>query len=120
MIWQTTQEVLPVTRLPKPEALRVRIVIAHRRVAVRSAMQIQIDELLEIRSDNLISVNEEDLLEVHREEDVEEEDLVRPDDPLLLLLRAEPRGPFVRDELVLEPIFGGKVRDEFLSKNVDM
>lgn len=114
MIWQTTQEVLPVARLPESEALRVRIVIAHRRVSVRSAMEIQIDELLEIRSDNLVSVNEEDLLEVHREEDVEEEDLVRPDDPLLLLLRAEPRRPLVRDELVLESVLSSEVRDELL------
>ena len=43
-----------------------------------------------------------------------EEDLVRPDDPLFLGLRAEPGGPFVRNELVLEAVLGSEVRDDFL------
>ena len=95
VVRQALEIVVPVARLPESEALRVRIVIAHRRVSVRSAMEIQIDELLEIRSDNLVSVNEEDLLEVHREEDVEEEDLVPSDRALLLALCTQPGGPLV-------------------------
>ena len=119
MIRESLQEVVPVTRLPEAESFGIRVVISHRRVPVRRAMQVQVHELLQICANNLVGVDENDLLEVHREKDVKEQYLVRPDDTLLLLLRAEPRGPFVRDELVLEPIFGGEVRDEFLSTNVN-
>ena len=53
-------------------------------------MKIQIYELLKVRSDNLIGVDEDDFLEVYREKNVEEENLVRPDNSLFLLLCAEP------------------------------
>ena len=119
MVWPASQEIFPVPSLPKAEALHICVVVTHRGIAVWCSMKIKIYKLLHIRANNLVCINENDFLEVHREKDVKEQDLVRPNDTLLLLLRAEPRGPFVRDELVLEPIFGGKVRDEFLSKNVD-
>ena len=77
---------MPVARLPKPETLRIRVVITHWRVAVRRAVKVEVDKLFEVRPDNLVGVDEDDLLEVHREEHVEEEDLICPDDALLLRL----------------------------------
>lgn len=77
-------------------------------------MQVQVHELFQICSDDLIRVDEDDFLQVHRKEHVQEEDLVRPDDALLLLLCAEPGRPFVCDELVFEVVRLGKVWDEFL------
>ena len=114
MIRESLQKVVPLAGLPESESLGIRVVISHRRVPIRRAMQVQVNEFLQVCANNLVGVDKNDLLEVHREEDVKEQNLVRPDDTLLLLLRTEPRGPFVRDELVLESIFGGKVRDEFL------
>lgn len=96
MIRSTLQEVLPVPRLPEPEPFHVGIIVAHRRVSVWRAMQVQIDEFLEIGANDLISVDENNLFQVHGEENVEEENFVRPDDSLLLLLSAEPGRPFVR------------------------
>lgn len=115
MIRPALQEVLPVARLPEPESLHLRIIIAHRRVPIRRAMQVEVDELLQVRAHDLVRVDEDDLLQVHREEHVEEQDLVRPDDALLLLLRAQPRRPLVRHELVFEVVRFREVRQEFLS-----
>ena len=114
MIWQTAQEVLPVPSFPEPEALSIRVVVTHRRVSVRRPMEVQLHELLQIRPDDLVGVDEDDLFEVHREEDVEEQDLVRPDDALFLRLCAEPRWPLVSNQLVLETILGREVGEEFL------
>ncbi len=114
MIRQTTEEVLPVAHLPESEALRIRIVVAHRRVSIWSAVKVKLDELLEVRPDNLVGIDENDLLQVHRKEHVEEQDLVRPDDALLLLLCTEPRWPLVRDELILAAVLCCEVRDKLL------
>ena len=81
-------------------------------------MEVELHKLLEVCADDLVGVDEDDLLEVHGEEHVEEEDLVRPDDPLLLLLCAEPGRPFVCHELVLEVVRFGEVWNEFLTKTV--
>ena len=67
-------------------------------------MQIEVDEFLEVGADDLISVDKDDLLEVHREEDIQEQDLVGPDDTLLFLLCPQPRRPLVGHKLVLEAI----------------
>ena len=80
-------------------------------------MQVQIDKLLQVRSDNRVRINEDDLLEVHREEHIQEEDLVRPDDALLLVLGAQPLGPLVRHKLVLEVVLLRELRDEFLAQS---
>lgn len=65
---------------------------------------------MQIGSHNLIGVDEDDLFEIHREENVKEEDLVPPDDTLFFFLATQPGGPFVRDELVLEPVLFRKMR----------
>lgn len=90
MIRQSFQEISPISRLPEPEALHFRVIITHRGIAIRSTMQVEIDQLLQIRPHDLICIDEDDLLEVHGEEHVEEQDLVRPDDTLFLLLGAQP------------------------------
>ena len=51
----------------------------------------------------LIGVDVDNLVDVEREQDVEEEDLVAPDDPLLLALPPQPLRPLVRHELHPEP-----------------
>lgn len=56
------------------------------------------------------------LLQVQREEDVQKEDLVRPDDALLLRLLVQPGRPLVRHQLVLKAVLAGHVRDEILER----
>lgn len=51
----------------------------------------------------LISVHVDNLVDIEREQDVEEQDLVAPDDPLLLALPPQPLRPLVRHELHPEP-----------------
>ena len=51
-------------------------------------LQIEVDELLEVCTHNLVSVDKDDLVEVHGEEDIEEENLVWPDDLSLFTLLA--------------------------------
>lgn len=51
----------------------------------------------------LIGVNVDDLVHVEREQDVEEQDLVAPDDPLLLALSTKPLRPFVGHKFDTEP-----------------
>lgn len=114
MIRPALQEVLPIARFPEPESLHIGVVISHRRVPIRRTMQVQVDELLQVRPYDLVCVDENNLLQVHREEHVEEEDLVRPDDALLLLLRAQPRRPLVRHELIVEVVRFREVWQEFL------
>jgi hypothetical protein len=77
-------------------------------------MKIQIYEFLQVRSNNLIGVYENDFLETHREQDIKEQDLVSPNDALLLLLGSKPRWPFVGDQLVLEFVFFSQMWNEFL------
>lgn len=45
----------------------------------------------------LTGIDKDDLVEVHREQDIQKEDLVSPDDPLLLGLGSKPMRPFIRD-----------------------
>ena len=52
----------------------------------------------------MIRVDEENLFDVQRKHDVEEQDFVAPDDPLLLLLLVQPSRPLVLDVLVVEPV----------------
>ena len=79
-------------------------------------MQVEVHELLQVRAHDLVRVNEDDLLEVHWEQDVKEENLISPDDALLLLLRTQPRRPFVCHQFVLEVIRLSQVRNEFLKE----
>ena len=81
-------------------------------------MQVQVDQLLQVCAHDLVRVNKDDLVEVHGEQDVEEEDLVCPNDPLLFALLSQPRRPLVGDEFVLETVFLSEVRNKFLRKIV--
>jgi hypothetical protein len=67
---------------------------------------------------DLVRVDKDDLVEVHGEQDIEEENSVCPDDPLLFTLMPQPRRPFVGDELILETVCLSEVRNEFLCKMV--
>jgi hypothetical protein len=53
---------------------------------------------------DLIGIDVDDLGEVQREQHVEEQDLVAPDDALLLRLLPQPVRPLVRDEGDLEAV----------------
>ena len=79
-------------------------------------MQIQFHKFLEVCSDDLIRIDKDDLLEIHGEENIEEENLVCPDDTLFFFLSPKPRRPFVRDKLILEIVGRGEMRDEFLQE----
>jgi len=108
------KEVLPISCLPESESFHRLVIVAHRSIAVWSTLEIQINKLLQVGTNDLVSVDEDDLLEVHGEKDIQEENLVAPNDPLLLALRPKPGWPLVRDEFILEAILLRKVRDEFL------
>ena len=112
----TAKIVFPVSGLPEAEPFGIGVVIAHGRVTVRCAMEIQINQLLEVRANDLVRINEDDLLQIHREEHIEEKDLVSPDDALLLFLSTEPRWPFVRYKLVFEVVGLREMGDEFLER----
>ncbi len=79
-------------------------------------MQVEVDQLLQVCAHNLVRVDKDNLVEIHGEQDVEEEDLVRPDDPLLFALLSQPRRSLVGDELVLETVFLSETRNRFLRK----
>ena len=98
----------------EPEFLSIRAVVTHRRISVRRSIEVQLQELLQIRLDNLAGVDENDLLQVHWEEDVEEQDLVRPDVALLLRPCTGPRWPLASNQLVLKAILEREVGEEFL------
>lgn len=88
---RTSSEVLlPVSGLPEPEAIHIFAVTTHGCIAVRSTVQIQGHELVKIGSNDLVRIDEDDLLEIHREQHIQEQNLVTPDDPLLLCGHAEP------------------------------
>jgi hypothetical protein len=69
--------------------------VTERRVRIGLALQIQRPELLEVGSQHLIGIDVDDLLNVKREQHVQEENLVAPNDALLLGLLGEPFGPLV-------------------------
>jgi hypothetical protein len=52
------QERFPVACFPKPESLHIRIVITHGSIAIRSALEVKIDQFLQVRSHDLIRINE--------------------------------------------------------------
>lgn len=81
-------------------------------------MQIQVNQFLQISPDDLVSVYKDDFLKIHWEQDIEEQDLVGPNDALLLFLSAEPRWPFIRHELVLKAIGFGEMGNEFLERTL--
>ena len=83
-------------------------------------MEVQIDEFLQVGANDLVSVDEDDLLEVHGEKNVQEENLVSPNHPLLFTLRPEPRWPLVCDEFILETILFREVMDKFLVRSVNI
>ena len=114
------EEIIPVPGLPESKSLHRLIIITHRGITVRSAVKVQIDELLQVGTNDLVSVDKYNLLEVHGEKDVQEENLVAPNDPLLFALSPEPGRPLVRDEFILETILLREVRDEFLKRNVNV
>lgn len=53
---------------------------------------------------HLISVYENDFLHTEREQNVKEEYLISPDDPLLLCLAMEPARPLILYQLILKTI----------------
>ena len=114
MIRQPLEELSPIACLPEAETFHLNVIIPHRRVAIWCAMQVEINQLLQVRTDDLICVNENDFLQVHGEQHVEEQDLVRPYNPLFLLLSTQPRGPLVSDKLVLEAILMSEMWNKFL------
>lgn len=71
-------------------------------------------ELLKIWTLYLISVNKYYFVHSQWEKDIQEEDFVTPDDPLLFRLLMKPMGPFVLYKLILESIFFCHVRDNLL------
>src|ERR1700722_8123339 len=95
VVGSALQKVFPISRFPESETFHFDIVITHRSISIRCALEIKVDEFFQIRTDDLISINKNDLLEIHGEENIEEKDLVCPDDTLLLFLSTKPRRPFI-------------------------
>ena len=110
--YPTCEVILPVSLLPEAEPLHILVGVAERRVPVRGPIQVEVPQLREVGPDDLVGVNEEYLLDVEGEHDVEEEDLVAPDDALLLLLLVQPPRPLVLHVLVLEAVLCGERRQE--------
>ena len=59
------------------------IVKHYKRVA---RLEVQVPELSKVGAHDLVGVHKDDLAQVEREQHVQEQDLVRPDQPLLLRL----------------------------------
>ena len=114
VVWSASQKVLPISGFPETESFHVGVVITHRRVPIWRAAEVKVDKLLEIRPDDLISINENDLLQIHWEQNIQEQNLVGPDNSLFFLLCAKPRWPLVRNELILEVVCLSEVWDKFL------
>mmetsp|Transcript_27934 Transcript_27934/g.94034 ORF Transcript_27934/g.94034 Transcript_27934/m.94034 type:complete len:316 (-) Transcript_27934:3949-4896(-) len=96
--------VLPVAAAPKLVAQRLRPRIAKRDVAVGLALQVLGPELAQVAADDLVRVDVDDLGHAEGEEHVEEEDLVAPNNPLLVRLPSKPLGPLVRHVRHLEAL----------------
>lgn len=64
----------------------------------------------------LISIDENNFLDVKWEEDVKEENLVTPDDALLLGLLVEPTRPLVLHQFVLKAVLLGQHGKEVLEE----
>lgn len=63
---------------------------------------------------HLISIYKQELVNNQWEKYIQEEDLVAPDDPLLLCLLMKPPWPFVLNKLILKVVFAGHVRYKLL------
>lgn len=63
---------------------------------------------------HLISIYKQELVNNQWEKYIQEEDLVAPDDPLLLCLLMKPPRPFVLNKLILKVVFAGHVRYKLL------
>mmetsp|Transcript_27566 Transcript_27566/g.92176 ORF Transcript_27566/g.92176 Transcript_27566/m.92176 type:complete len:325 (-) Transcript_27566:114-1088(-) len=96
----------PVAVRPEAEArgVRVGVLPAEGGHGHRRALHVVVPELPDVRLHHLVRVDVDHLLEGEREDHVQEEDLVAPDDALLLRLRPEPRGPLVPHELHVEAL----------------
>lgn len=63
----------------------------------------------------LVRIDEDDLTQVHREEDIQEENLVAPDNTLLLLLVVQPARPLIRNQLDARVVSLAEERRELLN-----
>lgn len=97
MIRQTAQVVLPVALPPELEAQRLLAARAEGRVAVRLALQVHVPQLLQIRPHHLVSIHVDYFLHTEGEQDIQEEDFISPDNPLLLRLLRQPLRPLIGD-----------------------
>lgn len=66
----------------------------------------------------LVGVHKDDLVQIQREQDIQEQDLVSPDDSLLLCLGTQPMGPVVCDEFIVKVVFLCHMRNKILSQDV--
>jgi hypothetical protein len=64
----------------------------------------------------LVSIHEDDLVKIQWEQDIQEKDLVSPNDALLLSLSTKPMWPVVGDELVIKVVLLGHMRDKVLDQ----
>ncbi len=71
-------------------------------------------QILPVKGTHLVSVDKYDLLDGQRKQNVQEENLVAPDDPLFLSLCVEPSWPLVLHQLVLKPVVPCHVGDKVL------
>ena len=81
-----SQELFPISRFPETEPFHLHIVVAHGGVAIRCSVQVEVDQLLQVCTHDLVRIDKDDLVEVHGEQDIQEEDLVCPDDSLFFSL----------------------------------
>mmetsp|Transcript_5219 Transcript_5219/g.8953 ORF Transcript_5219/g.8953 Transcript_5219/m.8953 type:complete len:304 (-) Transcript_5219:239-1150(-) len=87
-----------------PELVAERLLpgVAEGGVPVRLPPQVQLPQLPQVRPHHLVRVHVDHLLDAEGEQHVQEEDLVAPDDALLLGLLAEPLRPLVSHVAHLE------------------
>lgn len=86
MVRLPSEMVLPVPLIPESISVHLRSVTAERGVCQRFPLQVHVPQLCQIRPGNLVGIDIDDLVYVEREKNVQEEDLVRPDQTLLLSL----------------------------------
>mmetsp|Transcript_33615 Transcript_33615/g.100093 ORF Transcript_33615/g.100093 Transcript_33615/m.100093 type:complete len:326 (-) Transcript_33615:4501-5478(-) len=92
----------PEAALPEAELVHLVIAVTQWSVSVRRAANVHVVQLRQVGTHDLVAVDKDDALDVQREEYVEEEDLVRPDDALLLRLLVQPVRPLVRHKLIVK------------------
>jgi hypothetical protein len=86
MIRSALEVIFPIPSLPESEPFHISIIVAHGSVAIRCPVKVKIYKFFQVCSDNLIGIHEYDFLEIHGEQNVKKEDLVSPNDTLLLFL----------------------------------